>query len=115
MKAPHFEDLPGFNKGENGLFEVRSRVCGGGFVFVNLDATGTGTGTGSGREDRDGEGGVLEELDGFLRRNNILSSVWVKGKTVEGEFNWKFACKFLSSSLSVYLSCSPYSSNMVYW
>jgi phenylpropionate dioxygenase-like ring-hydroxylating dioxygenase large terminal subunit len=38
IKAPEFENVPGFDKGKNGLWEVKTAVQEG-MVFINFDAT----------------------------------------------------------------------------
>lgn len=37
-KAPQFDDVPGFKKEDNGLFQIWVRTDANGFVFVNFDA-----------------------------------------------------------------------------
>lgn len=39
MKAPKFEDMPGFAPAENGLFEIKLILTKEGLVFVNLDSS----------------------------------------------------------------------------
>lgn len=39
IKAPEFENVPGFDRGKNGLWEVKTAVQEG-MVFINFDATG---------------------------------------------------------------------------
>jgi len=40
-KAPKYDELEGFNKGQNGLFKIHVRVDTSGFVWVNLDGKET--------------------------------------------------------------------------
>lgn len=82
VKAPQFDNVAGFNKSENGLFEVHARVSESGFVFVNLDA---------GPDAPQIETG---SLDAFASRNGVGAlSAWVGGEALEGKFSWKMGCK----------------------
>ncbi|KAK6072580.1 Rieske domain-containing protein [Seiridium cupressi] len=36
LKAPEFMDMPGFDKADNGLFEIHLRIDSNGFIFVNF-------------------------------------------------------------------------------
>ncbi|KAL4918100.1 Rieske [2Fe-2S] iron-sulfur domain-containing protein [Aspergillus aurantiobrunneus] len=84
IRAPHFDGVEGFERGENGLFEVGvwvEGVDGVGVVWVNL-----------------GVGEVLDldlgRLRGVGRRNGMGSGCdWVGGGTLEGVFNWKWALR----------------------
>ncbi|PSK37502.1 hypothetical protein B9Z65_2244 [Elsinoe australis] len=40
-KAPGYQDLPGFDKSQNGLLPIHTRIDRNGFVWVNLDAKET--------------------------------------------------------------------------
>lgn len=91
VKAPQFDNVPGFEKAQNGLFEIHTRVSGSGFVFVNLDAGRDGE-----IEDWNGDG------DGFARRNGFGGNVnLVGGEVLEGEFNWKLGCECARPLLSL--------------
>ena len=80
VKAPKFDDVPGFEKSENSLFEIHTHTTSQGWVFVNLDA---------------GEPVPMEEsnlsvLNDFARDANLRTrSEWVAGQTLTGAFNWK--------------------------
>lgn len=92
MKAPHFDNVPGFDKSENGLFEIHTRVSESGFIFVNLDA---------GQTVPRAETGALDDL---ARRNGVgEKAVWIGGQALEGNFGWKLGCK---SSLRVWIADS---------
>ncbi len=39
VKAPKFENMPGFNLEDNGLFEIKLILTREGLVFVNFDAS----------------------------------------------------------------------------
>lgn len=82
IKAPHFEDVPGFDKSQNGLFEIHAHTSKYGMVFINLDASPS----------------VLEvdssQADDFATAHGLtVDSIWVAGWTLEGHFNWKMAGK----------------------
>jgi phenylpropionate dioxygenase-like ring-hydroxylating dioxygenase large terminal subunit len=82
IKAPHFENVPGFDKSQNGLFAIHVQQSTDGFIFVNLGA--------------DAPGELLETdcLTDFVKRNGrIAQSRWTGGKAIEGVFNWKMAGK----------------------
>ncbi|KAJ6150960.1 hypothetical protein N7470_007554 [Penicillium chermesinum] len=81
VKAPQFEDIEGFEKSENGLFEVHTHTTVQGHVFVNLDANQPGPFDESTRM----------ALDKFCLAAGLKDkSNWVSGHTLAGEFNWKF-------------------------
>ncbi|PKX95915.1 putative iron-sulfur cluster-binding protein [Aspergillus novofumigatus IBT 16806] len=80
IKAPHFENVLGFDKSQNGLFAIHVQQSTDGLIFVNLEA--------------DASGELLETdcLTDFVRRNGpIAQSRWIGGKAIEGVFNWKMA------------------------
>ena len=73
IRAPKFEDVAGFDRNANSLFEVRTFVDSSGFVYINLDVYGS---------------------DGLTIRVGVpirarLSPIVSWG--VEASFNWKFA------------------------
>jgi Phenylpropionate dioxygenase and related ring-hydroxylating dioxygenases, large terminal subunit len=80
VKAPQFDDVPGFDKAENSLFEIHTHTTEHGYVFVNLNA---------------GEPAAFDNsshlaLDDFGRTAAAgLRSEFVTGQTLVGEFNWK--------------------------
>ncbi|KAF9891331.1 hypothetical protein FE257_004186 [Aspergillus nanangensis] len=82
IKAPQFDDVPGFDRSQNSLFEVHSHTNGSGFVFINLEA------------DLSSEMISAGPLDTFSGRNGLdTTSKWVGGKALMGEFNWKFGLR----------------------
>ncbi|RDK37430.1 hypothetical protein M752DRAFT_287098 [Aspergillus phoenicis ATCC 13157] len=86
IKAPHFDNVPGFDKSQNSLFSIHITTDPAGFIFVNLDASPT----------------LLPmqttSLDYFATRHGIgRQSTWLGGQTVGGQFNWKIGCEFLPS------------------
>ncbi|GKZ68381.1 hypothetical protein AnigIFM50267_003061 [Aspergillus niger] len=82
IKAPHFDNVPGFDKPQNSLFSIHTTTDPAGFIFVNLDASPT----------------LLPiqttSLDFFATRYGIgQQSTWLGGQTVEGQFNWKIGLR----------------------
>ncbi|KAI9746395.1 MAG: hypothetical protein M1818_000108 [Claussenomyces sp. TS43310] len=78
-KAPEFEGVDGFEKGSNGLWEVKVRVVGNGAVFVNLDAGDV--------VEMEGMEGVEAEMRGWAFEDCEKVERW----SVKGAFNWKLA------------------------
>ncbi|KAL4976471.1 Rieske [2Fe-2S] iron-sulfur domain-containing protein [Aspergillus desertorum] len=86
IKAPKFDGMEGFERGQNGLLGVRVKVDNG-LVWVNLSMKeevedypeGLGTEMGMNM-------GMTEQV-GF----DIERSRWIGGGRMEGEFNWKMA------------------------
>ncbi|BCS02273.1 putative iron-sulfur cluster-binding protein [Aspergillus luchuensis] len=82
IKAPHFDNVPGFDKAQNSLFSIQIKTTPAGFIFVNLDASPTMTPL------------QTRSLDSFAGRHGIgRQSTWLGGQTVEGRFNWKIALR----------------------
>lgn len=84
VKAPHFENVAGFDKSQNGLFEIATVVTGDGLVFVNLEAGTPGT-------EPD-----LEGVDNFMKMHRLAGKnkyTWVAGGAMDMAFNWKSAGK----------------------
>lgn len=80
MKAPQFDDVPGFDKSQNSLFEVHTHTTDQGMVFVNLKSSDPAV------FDND----VASSLSGFARIAGLKAeSAWVSGQTLSGDFNWK--------------------------
>ncbi|KAF2662202.1 ISP domain-containing protein [Lophiostoma macrostomum CBS 122681] len=77
VKAPHFDNIPGFDKSENGLFKVRTCMDRGGFIYVNLDS--------GNRNIPDCDGTIPFALDHGLS----ATSRWLTSWEVKGAFNWK--------------------------
>ncbi|KAL4778561.1 hypothetical protein BJX76DRAFT_362605 [Aspergillus varians] len=108
IRAPHFDGLLGFEREENGLFEV------GVWCADDGDGDGEGVGVGMGMVwvnlagEREKEGPGLEVLEGFVKRNPGSGigngrSRWVGGGGWEGGFNWKVALRtgFLVDALGL--------------
>lgn len=81
IRAPHFDGVQGFERGENGLFEVGVRVGGEGVVWVNL-------------------GSCEDEKEGDLS----LGTRWIGGGKLDGGFNWKGACECNSYTMQYLLT-----------
>lgn len=80
MKAPQFDDVPGFDKSENSLFEIHAHTTEHGWVFVNFDA-GEPVGF---------ESDTSLALERFARVSGVgLKSGFVTGQTLTGALNWK--------------------------
>jgi phenylpropionate dioxygenase-like ring-hydroxylating dioxygenase large terminal subunit len=80
VKAPQFDDVPGFDKSQNSLFEVHTYTTDQGMIFVNLNS---GEPAAFGSE-------MAPSLSGFARMAGLeAKSTWVAGQTLRGDFNWK--------------------------
>ncbi|KAE8418306.1 hypothetical protein BDV36DRAFT_283100 [Aspergillus pseudocaelatus] len=77
-KAPHFDDIPGFDRSQNSLFAIHTVTNGLGFIFVNLEASPRIPSADT------------SLLDAFASNNRLDSqSIWVAGQTIKADFNWK--------------------------
>ena len=73
VKAPKFEDVAGFDKAQNGLYEIRSFVDSSGFVYLNFDAYGSD--------------GLTIRVGVPIRARLTLVESW----SVDAQMNWKIA------------------------
>lgn len=73
IKAPKFEDVAGFDKSQNGLYEIRTFIDSSGFVYVNFDVYGSD--------------GLTIRVGVPIRANLSLVESW----SIETNFNWKIA------------------------
>lgn len=73
VKAPKFDDVAGFDKSQNGLFEVRTFIDSSGFLYANLDVYGSD--------------GLTIRVGVPIRARLSLVESW----TQEAAFNWKIA------------------------
>ncbi|KEF57205.1 uncharacterized protein A1O9_07395 [Exophiala aquamarina CBS 119918] len=72
VKAPKFEESPGFNHEENGLFEVKLILTREGLIFVNFDARTMNL--------------PFNDVKSHI---NLGSSIWMDGFDVRSTGNWK--------------------------
>jgi nitrite reductase/ring-hydroxylating ferredoxin subunit len=80
IKAPQFDNVKGFNKSENGLFEIQVRVDANGFVFVSLDPKTVPIDTES----------VLQNIDDCRRLRGLDGTASpIVSWDLKAEFNWK--------------------------
>jgi len=75
IKAPEFEHVPGFDKGKNGLWEVKTEIREG-MVFINFDA----------RHKR--EELSLGESENTIRTWGIATMKCVADWKIETDVNW---------------------------
>lgn len=73
IKAPKFEHVAGFDKTQNGLYEIRTFVDSSGFVYVNFDIYGSD--------------GLTIRVGIPIRASLRLVESW----KIEAAFNWKIA------------------------
>ena len=78
IKAPEFENVAGFEKTLNGLWELNTDVRNG-MVFVNFEV---------GKERVEME---FAELEALMKRWEIGKMKWAYEWKIEGPFNWKLA------------------------
>lgn len=80
VKAPQFDNVPGFDKSQNSLFEIHAHTTQQGLVFVNLNA----------EEPSPLDDEAMSKLNGFSVASGLQpGSVWVAGQTLSADFNWK--------------------------
>jgi phenylpropionate dioxygenase-like ring-hydroxylating dioxygenase large terminal subunit len=72
LKAPKFDESPGFNHEENGLFEVKLISTREGLTFVNFDAST-----------------LKLPFDNVKSHVDLGNCVWIDGISVERATNWK--------------------------
>jgi nitrite reductase/ring-hydroxylating ferredoxin subunit len=78
IKAPEFENVAGFDKAMNGLWELKTEVRVG-LVFVNFQV-------GSGEPELN-----LGDSESVMKKWRIGEMKWAHGWKAEGAFNWKLA------------------------
>ena len=84
VKAPQFDDVPGFDKSENSLFEIHAQTTDHGWIFVNLNASEPAALSAS----------SVSELKAFAGSAGVgPTSTWITGRTLTGAFNWKLGSK----------------------
>lgn len=76
-KAPHFDNVPGFEKSQNGLFPVHTKEDGGGFLHINMSAG-------------EAAGGEMPHVITTSQIAGVIqSSRFVDSWEIKGNFNWK--------------------------
>lgn len=73
IKAPKFEDIAGFDKSQNGLYEIRTFIDSSGFYYANFDVYGSD--------------GLTIRVGLPIRARLSLVESW----SVDAKFNWKIA------------------------
>jgi phenylpropionate dioxygenase-like ring-hydroxylating dioxygenase large terminal subunit len=86
IKAPEFEKVAGFNKGENGLWEISVNAMEAGTVWVCLETI-----LEHGKQTPPTTDMRLKNL-GLGRAKQVLEYRAI------GQFNWKLACKMMLDS-----------------
>jgi phenylpropionate dioxygenase-like ring-hydroxylating dioxygenase large terminal subunit len=94
IKAPEFENVKGFDKNLNGLWEVKTEIRES-MVFVNLDAGNEVTSQ------------VLLGVEADLRRWNVNHMRPIEEWEIKGNFNWKLAGKHTGNW--TFIEADPYS------
>lgn len=78
LKAPHFDEIDGFDKSENSLFSIHTCTDRAGFVYISLDA------------ERDIQPPDLKGLQNLALETGLRAgSKWLTGWSLNGAFNWK--------------------------
>lgn len=80
IKAPKFDESPGFNHEENGLFEVKLILTREGLIFVNFDAST-----------------MKLPFNDVKSHINLGNSVWRDGFEMVSTANWKDIGKVVPS------------------
>lgn len=84
-KAPQFDDIPGFRKEDNSLFQIWVKPDANGFVFVSFNASW------------DVEAPPTEPCRSFAVQNDVKPTPkTVASWEVEADINWKSAGKSLT-------------------
>ncbi|CAH0054387.1 unnamed protein product [Clonostachys solani] len=79
-KAPQFDNVPGFDKGKNSLFEIHTKVDGSGFIHINLAGD---------QSPVDNRPPNAEKIGRPARISP--TSQFIHGWEMEGNYNWKAA------------------------
>lgn len=81
-KAPGYQELEGFDKSKNGLFQIHVHVDNNGFIWVNLDARET---PGIAWEDDFKAIDLQPRFDHYSFEDYVFDHTW----EMEGDYNWK--------------------------
>jgi hypothetical protein len=90
IKAPEFENVKGFEKDLNNLWEVKTEIRES-MVFVNFDVGNEVTSQ------------VLGEVETQIKSWKLGEMNWIAEWKFEGKFNWKLAGKHCRTSWSSYI------------
>jgi len=80
IKAPQFDQVEGFDRSKNGLFEISVHITPQGLIFVNFDCSEEGP-----VSFKEWYGGLEEELDEV----NFDAYEYHSSYQLDGRFNWK--------------------------
>lgn len=80
-KAPHFENIPEFDKEDHSLFKIHTHVDQIGLVWVNLDSSDTPIPW----EEQFGGLDTREDMTKYSLDDYVYHESW----SLPGEFNWK--------------------------
>lgn len=83
-KAPQFDQLPGFDKSANSLFEIHTKTDSLGFIYINLNSAPEAKGSSPAAQTAVGRPVKIGPGSTFLRS-------W----ELQGSFNWKSSSKNL--------------------
>ncbi|CAG8372479.1 unnamed protein product [Penicillium salamii] len=84
VKAPQFDNVPGFDKSQNSLFEIHAHTTQQGFVLVNLKA----------EEPSPLDDEAMSKMNEFSVVSGLQpDSLWIAGQTLSADFNWKMGMK----------------------
>lgn len=78
-KAPHFDNIEGFEKDENSLFKIRTHVTKQGLIFINFDNTESYTPFET----------FFEGLENEMDEYDFDDYEYHMSYELDGEFNWK--------------------------
>jgi hypothetical protein len=78
IKAPEFENVAGFDKSVNGLWELKTEIRDS-MVFVNFEVGNVDSGV------------DLAGCEGALKAWKVDEMKWTHEWRMKGEFNWKLA------------------------
>lgn len=83
-KAPHFEDVVGFDKSQNGLFPIHTKMDDDGFLHINLNSSPGAGDTKLGKAKTSGR-----------PASNYQTQQYLGSWEEKGKFNWKVPGKYL--------------------
>lgn len=79
-KAPNFEGVDGFDKSQNGLYQIRSETTEQGLVFINFDSTESGPPSVE---------AMYPGINTALRKFDFTDYEFHTSFELEGNYNWK--------------------------